>query len=137
MNVYNVEDRFHLVDLPGYGYARASKAARRDFRRLLDGYLSRTREIAGVVWLLDVRRDPTEEDRVTGDLLAGAGIPVLAAITKADKFGRSRRVERARSIRSTLDLQQEQCIVTSVRTREGIEELREAVERLVGTRVSK
>jgi GTP-binding protein len=133
LNMYDVDGRFHLVDLPGYGYARAAKTARRDFLRLLDSYLSHRETVVGIIWLLDVRREPTPDDRAMGDRLAATGVPVLAAITKADKFGRGRRLERAGAIQAALDLREDQCLVTSARTREGIDDLWEAIETLVGT----
>jgi GTP-binding protein len=132
-NVYNVEERFYLVDLPGYGYARASKKERRGFGVLLREYLSARKALAGVVWLLDVRRDPSAEDREMAELLVERGVPVLVAITKGDKLGRARRAEQARAISGALGLEEDQCIVTSSRTRDGIEELRDTIDGLFGS----
>jgi GTP-binding protein len=130
-NVYNIEDRFYLVDLPGYGYARASKSERHGFQSLVQAYLSTRQELAGVVWLLDVRRDPSAEDRAAAELLSERGLPVLAAITKADKLGSGRRAEQARAISAALELEEDQCIVTSARTRDGIQELGDAIDALL------
>jgi len=129
--VYNIGGRFYLVDLPGYGYARASKSERRGFQSLVQAYLSGRQELAGAVWLLDVRRDPSAEDRAAADLLSERGVPVLAAITKADKLGRDRRRERARAIMNAVELGEDQCIVTSSRTRDGIQELGDAIDALL------
>ncbi len=96
VNVFQVDDRYYLVDLPGYGYARASKPDRRRFHALLQEYLSTREPLAGVIWLLDVRREPSPDDHEVAELLARRGVPVLAAITKADKLSRTRRGERAR-----------------------------------------
>ncbi len=133
-NVYNVEDRYYLVDLPGYGYARASKAARRSVRTLLQEYLSTRKGLAGAVWLLDVRRDPSNDDLAMAATLADSGIPVLVAITKADKFGRGRQRERTQSILGQVEIPEDQCVLTSSRTRNGIEELREAIDALAERR---
>jgi GTP-binding protein len=130
-NVYNIEDRFYLVDLPGYGYAKASRTERRSFQSLVQEYLSTRQELAGAVWLLDVRRDPSAADRAAAELLSERGLPVLAAITKADKLGRSRRAEQARAISAALELEEDQCIVTSARTRDGIQELGDAIDALL------
>ncbi len=130
-NVFNIGDRYYLVDLPGYGYARASKRDRRRLHALLQEYLSTREPLAGVVWLLDVRREPSAEDRDMGAELAERGVPTLAAITKADKLGRARRLERTREILYAVGLPQEQSVVTSTRTREGIEQLRDAIDGLV------
>ncbi len=131
VNVFQVDDRYYLVDLPGYGYARASKPDRRRFHALLQEYLSTREPLAGVIWLLDVRREPSPDDHEVAELLARRGVPVLAAITKADKLSRTRRGERAREILEAVGMTEEQCVVTSSRTREGIEQLQEAVAGLV------
>ncbi len=129
--MYNIDERFYLVDLPGYGYARASKSERAGFQALVQAYLSTRQELAGAVWLLDVRRDPSAEDRAAADVLSERGVPVLAAITKADKLGRDRRRERAAAILNVVELGDDQCIVTSARTRDGIQELRDAIDALL------
>ncbi len=131
VNVFNVGDRYYLVDLPGYGWARASKPDRRRFHELLQQYLTTRQPLAGIIWLLDVRREPSAEDRQMAALLTERGIPTLAAITKADKLGRARRRERTSEILDAVAMTEEQCVVTSARTREGIEQLQEAVAGLV------
>ena len=127
-NVFDVDNRFYLVDLPGYGYARASKSARAKFHRLITGYLEAECALAGTVWLLDLRRDPSAEDHRMGNLLADRGVPVLIACTKADKIGRSHRAARLAQIASAVAVPTEQCIMTGSAGSEGIEELREAIE---------
>ena len=67
VNVFRLP-AFYLVDLPGYGFARASKSARTGFRQLLDGYLGARDTMAGVVWLLDIRRELSAEDTLIRDL---------------------------------------------------------------------
>lgn len=119
----------HLLDLPGYGYARASKSERAGFRRLLAGVLRRPR-LAGVVWLLDIRHDPSRDDQAMHEALAATGVPVLAALTKGDKLPRGQRARRRAALRQTLALADDQLVVTSARTRDGIAELRAAVAAL-------
>lgn len=120
----------YVLDLPGYGYARASKTDRAGFRRLLAGTLARP-SLAGALWLFDIRHEPSADDRVMQDLLAAGGTRVLAAVTKADKLPRGQRQRRAAALREVLRLDPDQIIVTSARTREAIDDLREAVARLV------
>jgi GTP-binding protein len=121
----------YLLDLPGYGYARAGKAQRAGFRRLVHGVLHRP-GLAGVVWLLDIRHDPSPEDRAMQDTLAAAGVPVLAALTKGDKLPKGQRVRRLAALREALSLDADQVIVTSARSREGIADLQAAVGALGG-----
>jgi GTP-binding protein len=120
----------YFLDLPGYGYSRASKADRVSFRRLVHHALRRER-LAGVVWLLDLRREPSPDDREMQDLLAEGGSPVLATLTKGDKVPRGERHRRERDLRAILGVPEDQIIVTSARTGEGVAELREAIETLV------
>jgi GTP-binding protein len=126
-----VDGRWYLVDLPGYGFARASHADRAAFRRLLDGYIKTRERLAGVVWLLDVRRELSPEDLEMGDRFAERAVPVLAAITKADKLPRGQREEQVKAIIRSVKLPEDQCVVTSALSGEGIEDLRKSIEGLV------
>src|SRR2546423_11271842 len=120
----------YFLDLPGYGYARAGKEQRADFRRLLRYALQRER-LRGVVWLLDIRHPPSVDDRTMQDTLAEGERHVLAALTKGDKLSTAQRRDRERELREELGLPADQVIVTSAKTGEGIGELREAIEELV------
>jgi GTP-binding protein len=126
LNFYRLPE-LYLVDLPGYGFARASKTDRAGYRKLVNGYL-RTREtLAGIVWLLDIRHDPSREDREIQELLVESGRPVLAALTKADKLNRSALAERERDLAEALGLTAEQIQVTSSRSSVGITELASSI----------
>jgi GTP-binding protein len=117
----------YLVDLPGYGFARAGKAARAGYRRLVNGYLRDRPNVAGVVWLLDVRHQPSADDLEMQALLAGSGRPVLAVLTKADKLTRSGQAARVEELAAALGLQADQMQLTSTRTRLGISDLAESI----------
>ncbi len=123
---------FYLVDLPGYGYARVGREERRGLGQLIRGYVTGRRALAGAVWLLDVRRDPSADDLEIAELLDRRALPVLVAITKADKLGRGRRKHRAGAILAAVGLPEDQCVVTSVRTGEGIDDLRDSIVAFVG-----
>src|SRR5438477_8612658 len=120
----------YFLDLPGYGYARAGKQQRADFRRLLRYALERER-LRGVVWLLDIRHPPSVDDRTMQDTLAEGERHVLAALTKGDKLSTAERRDRERELREELGLPADQVIVTSAKTGDGIPEPREAIEELV------
>jgi GTP-binding protein len=129
LNVFRV-DRAYFLDLPGYGYARAGKADRAAFGRLVRYALARER-LAGAVWLLDIRHEPSTGDLTMQDLLAERETRVLAALTKGDKLSRELARDRAQTLRATLALPEDQIIVTSTRTGEGVAELRDAIAALV------
>jgi GTP-binding protein len=116
----------YFLDLPGYGYARAGKAQRAAFRGLLKHVLRRE-HLAGVVWLLDIRHDPSALDRDMQDTLVTQESPVLAALTKGDKLAPAQRRRRADELRATLGLPEDQVIVTSARTGEGVPDLRHSI----------
>jgi GTP-binding protein len=123
-----------LIDLPGYGYARASKAERRGFSRLIRSYLSDRPRLVGVIWLLDMRREPSKDDLEIADILTQRGVPVLVAVTKADKVSRSRRRERLSAIAEAVGVHVDQCVVTSATTREGVADLRDSLDALLTDR---
>ncbi len=127
LNVFRWGERCYLVDVPGYGWARVSKHERAAWRRLVEGYVSDRPGLRGLLWLLDARRDPSADDVAFGSLLARRRLPTLAVLTKADQVTRGRRAERQAAIGAALGLPADGFVVTSARTREGQEALREAV----------
>lgn len=130
LNVFQTAD-YYLLDLPGYGYARAGKDARAGFRRLLRYALQR-QSLRGVVWLLDIRHSPSVDDRDMQRVLIEGETHVLAALTKSDKLSTSQRHSRERELREELELPEHQVIVTSAKTGEGIADLRESINALIG-----
>jgi GTP-binding protein len=123
---------FYLVDLPGYGFARAGKAARAGYRRLVERYLLERATLAGVVWLLDARHDPSGDDLAIQELLVRSGRPVLVALTKGDKLSRSAQADRTRALALALGLHEDQVQLTSSTSRLGIAELAESIIAAVG-----
>ena len=123
---------FYLVDLPGYGFARAGKAARVGYRRMVTRYLQERGTLAGVVWLLDVRHDPSKEDLEIQELLVGSERPVLVVLTKGDKLTRSAQAARVAELAAALGLQEDQVQLTSTRSRLGIDDLARSIVAATG-----
>lgn len=130
LNVFRIADAHYFLDLPGYGYARVSKAERAAFRGLLK-YVLRRERLAGVVWLLDIRHSPSVDDRAMQEVMIEAEINVLAALTKSDKLSRRERETRERELGADLELTNEQMIVTSAKTGEGIADLKDSIAALI------
>jgi GTP-binding protein len=130
LNAFRLPE-FYLVDLPGYGFSKAGKAARAGYRRLVTRYLRERPTLAGVVWLLDVRHPPSKEDHEIQELLIESERPVLAALTKGDKLTRNQQRQRVREMADELDLPPDQMQLTSSRMGDGVKELGEAVMGLV------
>jgi GTP-binding protein len=131
VNFFLVNDRFVLVDLPGYGYARISKERRAEWKPLIEGYLRSSKELRGIVQLLDVRHDPTEDDRQMLAFLASVGVPTMFALTKIDKLTVNQRKARIAALLDLLEVSEDQVISFSAVTGEGRDELAEAVVALV------
>lgn len=129
--MFNVDDRWYLVDLPGYGYAKASHAERTAFQSLLSDYVRGRQELTAAIWLLDIRRDPSPDDVAMAEQLAARRVPLLAAVTKVDKIPRRERAERVQAILKNVGLPEEQAVLTSVKTGEGVRDLRDSIEALV------
>jgi GTP-binding protein len=120
------------VDLPGYGYARAGRGARAGYRTLVMRYLRQRPLLAGVVWLLDIRHPLSRDDREFQQLLAESERPVLAALTKSDKLPRAQRAAQVRALARELELPEDQVQPTSSRTGEGLQDLADAMLRIIG-----
>lgn len=122
---------FHLVDLPGYGYARVPLAVRGAWKPLIEDYLRRSRRLAGVVQLVDARHGPKADDLRMLEFLASLEAPTLVILTKADKLRASERAKRLRSLGDLLGVDPDQVVPFSARTGEGREELMAALESLL------
>ena len=131
INFFRVNSSFILADLPGYGYAKISKEKKADWKPLIEGYLRGTPQLAGVVQLLDLRRDPSEDDVAMLDYLAELELPTIVVLTKADKLARTAADARGDEIMKSLSLERDQTILFSAVTGLGREELAQAVASLV------
>ena len=131
LNFFSVNKSFVLVDLPGYGYARVSKARRAEWRPLIEGYLRRSPALRGIVQLLDARHDPTNEDRQLFELLAEIGVPTIVVVTKTDKLASGKLRERLHALAVELELDESQMVAFSAVTGAGRDELAEALVSLL------
>lgn len=114
---------FFLVDLPGYGFARAPEPARRKWEAVIHSYLSTSRDLSGVVQLIDLRTGPTPDDLRSVDYLSELGLPVLFAFTKSDKLAAMKRKEAFTATVRALEIEPDQAIAFSSLKGDGREEL--------------
>jgi GTP-binding protein len=98
INYFDVGGRYHLVDLPGYGYARAPAALKRKWSDLVREYLETRRQLAGVLQLVDARHEPSALDREMLDWLRGRDVPVVVIATKMDRLKRSAAAQSLRAL---------------------------------------
>src|SRR3954468_4247862 len=133
INFFRINNEFVLVDLPGYGYARISKERKAEWRPMIESYLRGTTQLRGIVLVLDIRRDPSDDDRAMLDFLAETEVPTIVALTKLDKLSKIAGQAQAAGIARSLHLEPEQVIPFSAQTGEGRVELLEAIVELTGT----
>jgi GTP-binding protein len=123
---------FYVVDLPGYGFARAPGPVRQAWRPLIEWYLSKTPELRGVIQLIDVRHGPTRDDLQMVDYLAASELPTLFVLTKVDKLTKTKRADCVGKAVEQLGVTPDQVLPFSALTGEGRDDLRESVAGLLG-----
>ena len=102
INYYRVNDQFHLVDLPGYGYAKANVKVKEQWGKMIERYLSTSAQLRAVFLLLDIRHEPTGRDVMMYDWILQAGITPVIIATKSDKIKRSQLQKQMALLRRTL-----------------------------------
>lgn len=124
IDFYIINEKFYLVDLPGYGFARVPKALKENWGRLIEGYLKERPQLKSVILLIDIRHDPTEDDLLMYDWLKYHEIPIIIVAAKKDKLSRGRVLQQVKRIKEKLELQPEDSIIPfSAKTGEGKREL--------------
>jgi GTP-binding protein len=103
LNFFRVDDRFYLVDLPGYGYAKAPASARQEWARLQERYLAERAPLRAVLQLIDARHPPQDSDLALIERLAELGRSHGIALTKADKLSGNGRAQAERRVADCLD----------------------------------
>ena len=101
INFYNMDNNFYFVDLPGYGYSKMSKVEQEKVGQFIEQYLFKSKKIALIIFLIDIRHSPTSNDIMMYDYIINTGFPCLILANKADKLAPT-KVEKA-----VIDLQNE------------------------------
>ena len=121
-------DGIHFVDLPGYGFAQRSQAEKQRWADLIDAYFTSERSHNLVIALVDIRLDAQALDLQMIDYLKGAGLPVIIALTKADKLSRQKQQAQLRKLAAAFDVDEMACVITSAQTGLGIDTLKRFIE---------
>jgi GTP-binding protein len=119
----DVDRELLLVDLPGYGFAQVSKAEQAKWHVLVEGYLDGRAPLRVAVLLMDLRRDPRDDEHDLLAWLVQRCVPVVVALTKADKLAPMQRARRVRELARSLDVPAGQIVTTSSQTGLGIDAL--------------
>lgn len=132
INFYNVNGAFYLVDLPGYGYTRANEEVRASWGRMVERYLRSSRQLKAVFLLVDIRHDPSANDRKMYEWILHNGYEPIIIATKLDKVNRSQVSKQVNAIRQGLQVKKGTIILPfSAQTKQGREELYELLDRLL------
>lgn len=131
INFFVVNEAFMLVDLPGYGFAKVPLAVKKGWGPMMQAYLGSRPTLQGVVLILDVRRVPSAEDLQMLQFLQSFGIRPVFVVTKCDKVSKNERKRQAQVIARTLQVIEAELLYFSALSREGIEEIWQAVEPLL------
>ena len=132
INFYDVEGLLYIVDVPGYGYAKAPKSEIEKWGAMIEGYLQNRQTLKAIVLLIDIRHAPGENDQLMYQWLRHYGYEILIAATKADKLNRSQVPKQLALIKKTLQLRPEDHLIPfSGVTKAGVAELWEQIERIL------
>ncbi len=132
VNWFEINEKFLLVDLPGYGYAEVSRDMRESWRPLIERYLAERKTLAGVLLLIDVRRGPQEEELDFVPWLEARKVPIVVALTKADKLPKNKRMLEVGKAKKQLGLKREP-ISVSIQSGEGLDPLWRALAKVLET----
>ena len=127
IHFYLINDRFHIVDLPGYGYAKVAKTIAQSWRELITAYLTESEALRLLFLLLDARRTPAEQDKHMHDWTDGSGVEECVVLTKSDKLSQNELAKQLTAIARELEVSSDQMIACSVVTKRGIEQVRKQI----------
>ncbi|WP_426787115.1 ribosome biogenesis GTP-binding protein YihA/YsxC [Staphylococcus capitis] len=112
LNFFNIDEQLIFVDVPGYGYAKVSKAQREKFGKMIEEYLTQRENLRLVIQLVDLRHNPTEDDVLMYNYLKHFDIPTLVICTKEDKIAKGKVQKHLKNIKDKLELEPEDSIIS-------------------------
>ncbi len=129
INYYNINDAMYLVDLPGYGYANANEAVKAKWGKMVEKYLRTSKQLKQVFLLIDIRHDPSANDKMMYDWIVANGYHPVIVATKLDKIKRSQVQKRVKAVRNGLGLGKDDILIPfSSQTKQGLDTLWEVIE---------
>lgn len=129
INYYNVNDAIYFVDLPGYGYAKANVKVKEQWGKMVENYLHKSGQLRQVFHLIDIRHEPSENDRIMYEWILHNGYHPIIIATKLDKIKRSQIQKQLNLILSTLNAEKDTIIIPfSAETKQGREEIYEILD---------
>ncbi len=127
LNFFKINESFYFVDLPGYGYAKVPIAVRKSWGEMIEKYLTTRKNLIRIVFIIDIRREPGIEELNFIDWLHLHLLNPLIVITKADKLSRGKQLERKKKISKELNINQNEIILFSAKSKLGKNKVWEAL----------
>jgi GTP-binding protein len=132
VNFYNVNDAMYLVDLPGYGYANANVEIKAQWGKMIEKYLHTSKQLQAVFLLIDIRHDPSDNDKLMYEWMVKQGFAPIIIATKLDKIKRGAVDKHVRAIEVGLNVEPDTIVIPfSAETKQGREEIWELIDSLV------
>ncbi|MBE5848874.1 MAG: YihA family ribosome biogenesis GTP-binding protein [Lachnospiraceae bacterium] len=131
INFYNINEEIYFVDLPGYGYAKASKVEVEKWGKMIEKYLHTSKQLKCVFLLVDIRHDPGNNDKIMYEWVTANGYTPVIIATKLDKIKRSQISKQVAAIRSGLGAKEAVIIPFSATSKQGREEIYEIIDQIL------
>lgn len=130
INFYHINDEFYYVDLPGYGYARANVEVKAKWGKMIENYLHCSKMLKCIFLLIDIRHEPSSNDKLMYDWIVSRGYQPVIIATKADKIKRSQLQKQLKLLRTGLEIGMDVLMIPfSAETKQGREEIWEHIEK--------
>ncbi len=132
INYYNINNEFYLVDLPGYGFAKVPESVKKQWGKMIENYLNKSQMLRQVFLLIDIRHEPSANDKMMYEWIAASGADPIVIATKSDKLKRSQIEGHVNMIRETLGMPEDGMIIPfSAQSKAGREEIYEVMDSLL------
>ena len=133
INFYNINDELYFVDLPGYGYAKVSQQEKEKWGKMIERYLHTSRNLQAVFLLVDIRHEPSANDRQMYEWILANGYHPIVIATKLDKINRSQIAKQVKLVKQGLGVDKDTIVIPfSAETKQGREEIYDLIDQLTG-----
>lgn len=132
INFYNINDAMYLTDLPGYGFAKVSQSEKEKWGKMIEKYLNTSKQLRAVFLLIDIRHDPSANDKQMYDWMVYQGFHPIIIATKLDKINRSQVQKHVKAIKVGLNVEPDTVIIPfSATTKQGRDEIWELMDQII------
>lgn len=133
INFYNINDELYFADLPGYGYAKVSQKEKEKWGKMIEKYLHTSKMLQAVFLLVDIRHEPSANDKQMYDWIMSNGFHPIVIATKLDKIKRSQIAKQVKLVKEGLGVDKDTIVIPfSAETKQGREEIYDLIDRLIG-----